>query len=175
MLFKNMRNVILSFLLLCSSNILFAQFQWAEIGVSGLTCSACSRSVEMSLQKLVFVDSVIMDLEHTSAKVIFKKIALVEIKQIAQAVIDAGFSVTSLQAEFVFRNTLVNNNFCFSFEKNNYQFLLNEAKTLNGKTILFFIGAQYLSKKEVAKWKAKMNKACTPDKSKKEQLYYVTL
>ena len=167
-----MKNTILYFILFWSVH-LAAQFQSVEIGVGGLTCSACSRSVEMSLRKLPFVDSISMNLERTNAKIFFKKIAFVEIEKIANAVVNAGFSVTYLNAEFLFTNTIVSNNFCFSFENNKYQFLLDATKTLNGKKTLHFIGDKYLSKKEMGTWKARMKGIFAL--SAKEKLYYVTL
>ncbi|MFM7023047.1 MAG: heavy-metal-associated domain-containing protein [Flavobacteriales bacterium] len=169
-----MKSTILYLFFLLCLNTLQAQFQSADLGISGLTCSACSRGVEMSLRKLPFVENVIMNLQLTQAKIIFKKSGVVEIEKLAAAVIDAGFSLNYLKAEFLFSNIVVSNNYCFSFENNKYQFLLSENKTLNGKVILRFIGDKYLPKKDVAAWKPKMNKACQST-NKKEKLYYVTL
>lgn len=69
-----MKKVLLSLtLLFITLSGAKAQFLWAEIGVDGLTCFACSRSVEISVRKLDFVDSVVMNLEYTDRKVYFKK------------------------------------------------------------------------------------------------------
>jgi len=170
-----MKKVALCLLFLGYFISVSAQFQWVEIGISGLTCSACSRSVEMSLRKVTFIDSIHMNLENTNAKVFFKNDSIVEIEKIAQAVIDAGFSVSYLKAGFIFNNVSISNNYCFSFENNNYQFLVSDSKTLNGKIIVRFIGDKYLSKKELRPWKSKMNKACVSDKTKKKSVYYITL
>jgi copper chaperone CopZ len=169
-----MKNTILYLFFVFCLNNLSAQFQSAELGISGLTCSACSKSVEMSLRKLSFVEGVTMNLERTQAKIIFKKGNVIEIEKLAHAVIDAGFSLSYLKADFLFKNLTVTNNFCFSYENNKYQFLVDGSKTLNGKTTIRFIGDKYLSKKDLSPWKAKMNKACTST-NKKEKLYYVTL
>jgi copper chaperone CopZ len=174
-IFRDMKCTILCLVFLFWLDALSAQFHSAEIGISGLTCSACSRSVEMSLRKLPFIDSVSMNLEHANAKVFFKKISIVEIEKLAQAVVDAGFSVTYLNADFTFKNTAVGPDFCFLFENNIYQFLIPEAKTLNGKVILNFIGDKYLSKKDFSKWKPKMMEVCNRATHKKQLLYYVTL
>src|ERR1700759_2288056 len=99
-----MKNSLLFLLFLVASLHLRAQFTWAEIGVDGLTCSACTRSVEMQIRKLDFVDSVSMNLEHTDGKIFFKKGAAVNIEKISQAVVDAGFSVRYLRAGFLFKN-----------------------------------------------------------------------
>ena len=50
----------------------YSQFLSAEIGVDGLTCSQCQRSVEMGLRKLDFIDDVQVNLDHTDGKIIFK-------------------------------------------------------------------------------------------------------
>src|ERR1700746_2210399 len=92
---KNIKIFLSAFLLLLQFGV-SAQFNYALIGVDGLTCSACTRSVEMSIRKLNFVDSVTMNLEHTEGKIIFKKGAKVEVDKIAKAVIDEGFSLRSL-------------------------------------------------------------------------------
>src|SRR4051812_34474653 len=103
-----MKKALLSFvLLILGLTGVRAQFLWAEIGVDGLTCSACTRSVEMSLRKLDFVDSVVMNLEHTDGKIYFKKDQSVEPDKIAQAVVNAGFSVRFLKANFNFSGTQV--------------------------------------------------------------------
>ena len=92
------------FLTLTGAFVLFAfcaiaQFTSAKIGINGLTCSACTRSVETGLRKLSFVENVEMSLENKSGIITFKKGQKVEIEKIASAVTDAGFSVRFLTAE----------------------------------------------------------------------------
>ena len=152
----------------------FGQFQSAEIGVDGLTCSACTRSVEMSIRKLDFVDSVAMDLSNTNGKLFFKKGGKVSIEKIAKAVTDAGFSVRYLNASFNFNNISVSENFCWNYEGGQYQFVKTEEKKMNGDITLKFIGEKYLSKKEIKKWSAIISntkgKGCNA-----KNIYYVTL
>src|SRR4051812_38883306 len=81
-----------------------AQFKSAMVGVNGLTCSACTRTVEMSIRKLDFVQDVTMNLENTEGKIVFKENADVDISKVARAVTDAGFSVRYLTAVFLFNN-----------------------------------------------------------------------
>jgi copper chaperone CopZ len=162
--------ITLIFLLLAGKA--FAQFKWVEIGVDGLTCSQCTKSVEMSIRKLDFVKNVEMNLEHTKGKITFKDGAKVSIGQIAQAVVNAGFSVRYLQAGFLFENITINKGYCFSNEGKQYQFVKTETKTLNGETVIKFIGKKFQSGKEYQHWKADLVPVC--DKSKGEILY-VTL
>ena len=59
---RNLKVVCLLFVLLTSIGVK-AQFISAEIGIDGLTCSACTRSAEMSIRKLPFVADVKMNIE----------------------------------------------------------------------------------------------------------------
>jgi copper chaperone CopZ len=161
---------LLVFLLFTVPSPVKAQFLWAELGVDGLTCSACSRSVEMSLRKLSFVDSVDMNLEHTQGKIFFKKNGIVDADKIAQAVVDAGFSVRFLRADFSF--TSIPENAQFTFENTKYQLIKTADKKINKETILTFIGKNFLSKKEFSHWKNELKNFPV---SKKEKTYFVTL
>src|SRR5579885_2179698 len=89
--------IIASVLLTVASN---AQFTQVELGVDGLTCSACTRSVEMGLRKLDFVKDVKMNLDNTNGVITFKEGIPVSIEKLAKAVSDAGFSVRYLQATY---------------------------------------------------------------------------
>jgi copper chaperone CopZ len=147
-------------------------FSWVEVGVNGLTCSQCTRSVEMSIRKLEFVEDVQMDLEHTNGKITFKKGAQVSIDRIAQAVIDAGFSVRFLKAGFFFDNLVVSDNYCYAFLDDRFKFVKTAAVTLNGEKILQFLGDKFLSKSESKKWKPFLKDGCG---DKKQKTYFVTL
>ncbi|MEO6904284.1 MAG: heavy metal-associated domain-containing protein [Bacteroidia bacterium] len=165
------RFLIVLFLGLINSN-LYAFFDSVEIGINGLTCSQCTRSVELSIRKLSFVDNVEMNLEHSEGKITFKPNAKVSIEEIADAVMKAGFSVRYLRALFVFQNKNVNNNDCLLFEEQNYQFVKIEPKKLDGKTTLKFVGKKYLPTKEYKEWKPLLNNKCG---NTKEPILYVTL
>ena len=67
-----------------------------------MTCSACTKSVEKSFRNLPFVESVVMDLEKKSGEITFKKGQPVDIDKVANAVVDAGFSVRFLTADYSF-------------------------------------------------------------------------
>src|SRR5688500_13143650 len=94
-------NLVL-FLMAMSVTPTLAGLKWVDIGINGLTCSMCSRSVEMSLRRLDFVHNVLMSLETTEGRIFFKQNASINLDQIAKAVVDAGFSVrfVSLQMSF---------------------------------------------------------------------------
>ena len=161
-----------SVIILTSSVDLSAQFKSAEIGVDGLTCSACTRSVEMSIRKLDFVQDVEMNLEHTQGKITFKPNAKVNIEKVAKAVVNAGFSVRYLSAIFSFTNVGVKDDYCFSFEGDQYQFIKTGVKMLSGETTLKFLGKEFLSRKEYKIMEPDLKPVC--DKST-GAVFYVTL
>lgn len=148
-----------------------AQITEVQIGVDGLTCSQCSRSVEMRIRKLSFVKDVKMNLEHTEGKVYFKSGAKVEVDKIAQAVVDAGFSVRDLKAAMLFRNVAVSSNYCFAHDNNNYQFIQTPGQTLNGAVTVTFVGKGFMEKKELKKWQPYMKSTCAA----KGKSYFVTI
>ena len=159
---KTIRILPILFLLMLAQFNASAQFTSAEIGVDGLTCSACTRSVEMSIRKLSFVDSVAMNLEHTEGTVIFKKNAKVDIEKIAKAVTDAGFSLRSLTASVNVNELKAGNDFCWVYENNTYHFVkMPAAENLSGTIRLKFIGDKYMSKKELKDWKMYMTSNCS--------------
>ena len=71
-----------------------------EVGINGLTCSQCSRSVEMQLQKLPFLSDIDMDLENTKANLQISNLGKVDLYAIPKAISDAGFSIRSLDVYF---------------------------------------------------------------------------
>lgn len=149
-----------------------AQFNWVMIGVNGLTCSACTRTVEMSIRKLNFVENVEMNLENTEGKISFKNNAEVDISQIAKAVVNAGFSVRYLKAAHVFEATPVNDGLCLNLGKNTcLQFVKTKESKLTGEVVLTFLGNQFQTKAEANKNKALLKPICT-DNSRK--IYFVT-
>ncbi|MFT6845773.1 MAG: copper chaperone CopZ [Flavobacteriales bacterium] len=152
----------------------FGQFQSVEIGVNGLTCSVCTRSVEMSIRKLDFIDNVVMDLSNTKGQITITKDAEVSIKAIAKAVTDAGFSVRYLHATFYFNDLSIEENYCWNYENEQYQFVKTKNQTLNGPVIVKVLGKKFLSKKEMKKWKPLITNP-QENKCNAKVNYYITL
>lgn len=150
---------------------LFAQFSKVEIGVDGLTCSMCTRSTEMSIRKLDFVDSVKMDLAHTKGVITFKKDMPVSVEKIAKAVKDAGFSVRYLKAGFLFTSQPVNSDGCFTYDNAHYKFIGKENTILTDEKIMTFIGKEFMPHKEFKKLEKNLKSNCGAEK----KVYYVTI
>jgi len=86
---------------LFSGIICFGQIQYMTVGINGLTCSQCSRSVELQLRKLSFIKDVDMNLQQTEGRLfIVKSNTAIPFEEIAQAVKDAGFSIRFLSITF---------------------------------------------------------------------------
>lgn len=147
-----------------------AQFTYAEVGVNGLTCSQCSRNVEMSIRKLSFVKDVDMNLEHTEGKIFFKPGSKVNMDEVAQAVRNAGFSVRYLKAGFIFNKT--NSGNCFTYHGDTYSVISSPAAIPDSVAIVTFIGTEYQPKKDFKKWQSQLDNGC---KRKQGKLYYISL
>jgi len=74
-----------------------AQLQQMVVGVNGLTCSQCSKSVYMKLTKLTFVKDVQMDLNTHTATIQLVHEDNYDLDKIAQAIVDAGYSVRQIK------------------------------------------------------------------------------
>ncbi len=148
-----------------------AQFNSAELGVNGLTCSQCSRSVEMSLLKLDFVQEVKMNLENTAGKIVFRKNALIKLNKIAKAVTDAGFSVGSLKVSYTLSDDLsgaspvsfkgVSGLSCFVKPLTGLQ---------KGEILLEVVNKEFMTREEFKVWKNLIKSHCT---IKHQELYYL--
>lgn len=144
-----------------------AQIQSAKVGINGLTCSQCSRSVEMQLRKLAFVSNVNMDLADTEGTLQFKEGSKIDFSKIAQAVKDAGFSVRFLEAEIDMQKVKIAEH---GFKIGNDLYLVPDAKDIKPAVVTFrFMGKKYASGKE----KIPVSEKVKP--SAKGQVYYVHL
>ena len=148
-----------------------AQFQSIKLGVNGLTCSQCSRTVEMSIRKLPFVADVKMNLEHTEGEVVLKDGEHIDVQKIAKAVVNAGFSVRYMEGEYQFDHKAVKANECTDINGSRFVFVKSPGQALNGKVKLTFLGSQYQAKKEYKKWQPLLTSNCTDGTTP----YYVTI
>jgi copper chaperone CopZ len=152
--------ILFPFLMLCNAIPASAQFQDVMIGVNGLTCSQCSRTVELSIRKLDFVADVDMNLQHTEGKVTFRKNSRPDMDKIAQAVINAGFSVRFLQADFQVDKNVKSEGGCFSYYGDQYVFTDAPKEPLSGQIKFKFLGKKYLPKNEYKKAEQYLDATC---------------
>lgn len=140
-----------SFLVLLSFNMegLKAQFTTADVAVNGLTCSQCSRSVEMSLKRLDFVASVEMDLQRPTAHIVFGKDKRIDFSKVAAAVRDAGFAVREIRTRYEFSEPAADG--CFIYNKQLY-YPVNGGTTAQGNSELLLLGKGMVSDAELKKY-----------------------
>ena len=122
---------ILIALIILSASAAHAQFTKAELQVSGLTCSMCSKATEKSLHTLNFIGDIKADLNRNVFVITFKKDVPVDIDLISKKVQDAGFFVNNFKATFNFDNVKLNNN-AFSYGGDTYHLLNGDNKSLTG-------------------------------------------
>jgi copper chaperone CopZ len=108
-----------------------AQFTKAELQVSGLTCSMCSKATEKSLRTLNFIGDIKADLNRNVFVITFKKDVPVNLGQISKKVEGAGFFVNNLKATFNFDNVKVSNN-TFNYAGDSFRLVNGDGKTLTG-------------------------------------------
>ena len=153
---KHLFILIVSLFLTTLSLQLKAGLKWVDIGVNGLTCSLCSRSVEMSLRKLDFIEKVDMSLEKTEGRIFIKAGKVVDMKRMASAVKDAGFSVRFFRLEFAFDDVTVDHNGSFVYQGQVYHWLQFENKPVRGEVALKLIDDGFLPRKESSELKKKL-------------------
>lgn len=122
---------IIILLFICGLSTARAQFTKAELQVSGLTCSMCSKATEKALRTLSFISDVKPDLNRNLFVISFKASSPVSLEQISKKVENAGFSVNSLKATFNFAGVKLNSN-SFNYSGDTYMVVNGASKPLNG-------------------------------------------
>lgn len=149
-----------------------AQFTQAEVSVNGLTCSQCSRSVEMALKRLDFISKVEMDLQHPAAHIVFKKNKAIDFGKLAAAVRDAGFNVGAIRTRFGQPGSAPGA--CFLDNKTLYYNAGNIQAAGSGMLLL---GKDLISKAELDKYKDRIQKtgSTTCDQKAKKEIPFILL
>jgi copper chaperone CopZ len=118
-------------LLAISVGVAKAQFVKAELQVSGLTCSMCSKATEKSLRTLSFISDIKPDLNRNLFTITFKPNAPVNLEQMNKKVQSAGFSINQLKATLDFSKVKLNNN-SFNYAGDTYMLVNSANKNLDG-------------------------------------------
>lgn len=130
----------------------YAGLRWVDVGVSGLTCSVCSRSVEMQIGKLDFVDSVYTDLQRAESRVYLRDGSAIDMRKIAKAVVDAGFSVQFLKVDLNFEDISIDADGSFDIQGQSFQ-LIGDKDELHSDRVLKLVDRHFLPRKEALIWK----------------------
>ncbi len=151
-----------------------AQFVSAEVAIDGFTCSMCALGVEKSILQLDFVAEMKMDLNTSTAKISFRKNKPVSIHKIADKILDAGFSVRYINAEFNFPKISIDNYSIFNDGDNEFHFMDVNPDTITGPITLVLLNQKLSSKKTYTRWQ-RWIKEDSKRNGKKEKVYCVTL
>lgn len=131
-----------------------AQFTKAEVQVSGLTCSMCSKATEKALRTLDFIGDIKPDLNRNLFVLTFKSNTPVSLDQISKKVQGAGFSINNLKATFNFANAKVDNN-TFSYLGDTYLVVNGTDKALNGNADITVVDKGFAPASVYKKYAAK--------------------
>ncbi|HCN84111.1 MAG TPA: hypothetical protein DIT07_10910, partial [Sphingobacteriaceae bacterium] len=104
-----------------------AQFEKAEVYVSGMTCSMCQLATQKALKTIDFISDIKPDLTKNSFVLTFRNDRPVNFDMIRKKIKDAGFSVSKLVTTFNFNKTAVSNS-QFSYEGSSYRFISRQDK-----------------------------------------------
>jgi copper chaperone CopZ len=149
-----MKKAFVILIVLVFNQTIWAKITSVQIGVDGLTCSMCTRSVEMAIKKLAFVEIVKMDLTQTQGTITFKAGQNVNFKQLAKAVKDAGFSVRYLKA--IVDDLPTAKNDAIIVGDNTIKLVNTVSDKTNTKTAtLILLGIDYMNKKSLKTWQTK--------------------
>ena len=117
-------------ILALSVGVANAQFTKAELQVSGLTCSMCSKATEKSLRTLEFISDIKVDLNKNIFVLTFKKDVPVSLDLISKKVQNSGFFVNNLKLTFNFNNVKVDDNY-FTYAGDTFK-VMNATHPLTG-------------------------------------------
>lgn len=151
-----------------------AQYQRLEVGVDGFTCSMCGMSVENAIRKLSFVADVQMDLNKSTAVILFRPNKEVSVLQIADQVYASGFSVRFMQAEYEFPALSVQDHFVFSAGREEFHFLNTGETSIKGLSTVIFLNKKLISRKDYTFWEEWIKKDVKKN-GKKDNVLYVTI
>lgn len=151
-----------------STGVANAQFTKAELQVSGLTCSMCSKATEKSLRTLGFIGDVKADLNRNVFVLTFKNNAPVNLDQISKKVQGAGFSVSNLKATFNFANVKITDK-QFNYGGENYRIVSPLNKEPEGLATFTVVNKGFAPASVYKKYSGAANDA------KASKVYHITI
>ncbi|HEY0245698.1 MAG TPA: heavy-metal-associated domain-containing protein [Mucilaginibacter sp.] len=154
-----------------SISVAHAQFTKAEVQVSGLTCSLCSKATEKSLRTLNFIGDIKADLNRNVFVITFKKDASVNLDQISKKVQNAGFFVNNLKATFNFDNVKLTDDY-FNYAGDTYHIVNVTDKALNGPIALTVVDKGFAP---AAVYKKYSNAAADNTNGKTGRIYHLAI
>lgn len=167
---------ILFTLLLCSQ-MSYAQFIKADLKASGLTCSMCNLATQKQLESLIFIDSIVPDLDINAFHLYFNQKQEIDFGLIKKKVEDAGFFVAELKVTY-------QNNAAFRYSNpllflNQDVLFINKYKEQQQTHVFKFIEEGFVTSKELKKYRKLKAEMILPSTSSdiplltNKKMYYV--
>lgn len=150
---QHLKKKIVFFLLFTFNfaTITFGQITKVEVGINGLTCSQCSRSVEMQMKKLDFIHKMQMDLKDTKLEVNLDTLKKIDWYAFPIAIKNAGFSIRNLILKL--DEVSLNPSKPYFIFQNTYFYILdyNDESKLNGNYMV--IGDSFMPRRTFSIYK----------------------
>jgi copper chaperone CopZ len=162
---------ILLLLIAISTGIAKAQFTKAELQVSGLNCSLCSKTTVRYLSALAFVSEVKTDLMHNIYILTFKNETPVNFDEIGKIVHDESFFVSSLKATINFKDVKITDK-SFTSNGNTYQVINKTDKPLEGEVTVLLVDKGFAPKSVSKKYLGQVADVAAPANGK---VYHVAI
>lgn len=144
------------FLLLVITIITNAQITKVSLQASGLTCSMCNLSIKKSLDKLPFIESINPDIETATYELKFKENAAVNLRDIKNAVTNAGFSVAKLVFSINVKNVISNSINQFKYKEITYNLIEGKLDAAGFNQKFQIVDDGFISDKNFKKYKNKV-------------------
>lgn len=157
--------IIFAILFLFGLNIFSSQAQIlkAKVGINGLTCSQCSKSVYMAFKKLDFVKTIDMELEETVAQLDFYADKPIHLEAIKTAIESAGFSLRNIELTVKYTASELTNTPIIC--EGDYCFYLDRDCNQNGMFSFELIGGDWNANKKLnAQYKDDLEKLPTSNR-----------
>jgi copper chaperone CopZ len=170
-----MKNLIIIILILFSFPA-GAQVRSVNIQASGLTCSACSKSIFKALQALDFVEKVEADIKNSSFNISFKPGADVDFDRLKDKVEGAGFSVAGFTAVMNFDNLAIANDTHVNIGNRVFHFLNIKDRVLSGDKTIRLLDKGFVPAKEFKKNSGLTKMACyNTGEANGKRIFHVTI
>jgi copper chaperone CopZ len=176
--------------LLCLICLLYAigatgQLKRAELTASGLTCSMCSKAIYKALETVPFIEKLEVDIDRSVYSFTFKQGVTIQLDEIKKAVMNAGFTIASLQLSANFHNAVLTNDTHLELGGLNFHFVNVKPGTLDGEHNLKMLDKNFLPAAEHKKYgrftkmkcyeTGSMEPCCPKNHQVNKRVYHVTI
>lgn len=155
-----MKKIFFFFLLLAGSFAASAQVRKASLQASGLTCSMCSKAVKTALDKVAFVEKVMVDIKSQEYNISFKEGAAIDFDALSAAVEDAGFSVAGLRVTVDMDASAIKKDEHLKIGDHYFHFMNAPKSAIEGPVTFNLVDKHFVSAKDHKKYSASSAKAC---------------